>query len=192
MFTDRYTPYAMKIRRMAFRQGLPVGAADLIKDGQKIGLVRLDVEDRSTVVLYEFTTVRSEYEFFRHLAQLPRTFFDEALADTESAVGLYFIELFDAEHHDQALIKMCRQKTCFRLRGDLPDAWREADERFTADVASRLRHHYGDALELIANEQFGAGAKRGPGRRRAAVGEAKNPVNNGGVSWRGPFRGSLQ
>lgn len=192
MFTERYTPYAMHIRRLAFQRGLPVGAADLLRDGLKIGAVRLNVQDKSPLVLYEFATIRGEYVFRQHLAQLPRTFFDEALADTDSAIGLYFIDLFDAEHHDQTLRKMCRQKTCFRLHGDLPDAWREADERFTTQIADRLRDHYGSALELIANERLGACTKRTPTTSGIRNAGEKNSANNKGVSGRVLGRGSLQ
>ena len=154
MSISRFAPYAVNILRVHFRAGLPWVATELLKDGQKIGNVRLEAEDGRTVVLYEFDSVRNEYEFRRHLSELPQSFFEELPADTTSAIGLYFIELIDAWHLQKSLEKLCSKHVVFRLKGDMQDCWRTSNKPWSPDVAKELRAEFGSAIDVVANEML--------------------------------------
>ncbi len=151
VFVDRFAPYAVNILRIHFREDLPWAATELLKDGEKIGNVRLEAENGRTVVLYEFDTVRADFEFRSHLSRLSPTFLDEMPADEESFMGLFFIGLVDAWHLHTTLTKMCEHHTCFRLTGDVADTWRVADKPYSPSVADELKDMYGNGLEAVAN-----------------------------------------
>ena len=160
MSVTRFAPYAVNILRVHFRAGLPWVATELLKDGQKIGNVRLEAEDGRTVVLYEFDSVRNEYEFRRHLSELPQSFFEELPADTTSAIGLYFIELIDAWHLHKTLEKLCSKHAVFRLKGDIHDGWRTSTKPWSPDVAKELRAELGPAIDVVANEMLDLEAEK--------------------------------
>jgi len=156
VFVDRFAPYAVNILRIHFREDLPWAATELLKDGEKIGNVRLEAENGRTVVLYEFDTVRADFEFRTHLSRLSATFLDEMPADEESFMGLFFIGLVDAWHLHTTLTKMCERHTCFRLTGDVADTWRVADQPYSQAVADNLKEMYGSGLEVVANAMLAA------------------------------------
>lgn len=186
MSVTRFAPYAVNILRVHFRAGLPWVATELLKDGQKIGNVRLEAEDGRTIVLYEFDSVRNEYEFRRHLSELPQSFFEELPADTTSAIGLYFIELIDAWHLRKTLEKLCSKHAVFRLKGDIHDGWRTSTKPWSPDVAKEIRAELGSAVDVVANEMLELEAERVAGlagnrpvRTRRARAAANTPETAG-------------
>lgn len=58
------------------------------------------------------------------------------------------------------LTRLGKKETLFRLVGDAPQSWRTVKHVFDARVKKYLNTKYGDRLEIIANEDFQAAAKR--------------------------------
>lgn len=58
------------------------------------------------------------------------------------------------------LTRLGKKETLFRLVGDAPTSWRTVKHVFDPSVKKYLVTKYGTQLEIIANEDFQAAAKR--------------------------------
>jgi hypothetical protein len=144
MMSSQHPNYGLRrIRtRVSERTGNAEGSASLILNERTIAKVLLkngEVE---------------EYQYLRHMAQLPSNAFDEPAADRATRAALFIIELFDRGHENEWLKKRCRQGTVFRLNGDPQDEWRLLNTHFTKAVGMQLRADVGPQLEQIANEDL--------------------------------------
>jgi hypothetical protein len=152
MHAARFAPYQAKNIRHSHRAHTPGMRADIYRNGALVA--RVSIPDNDSAVEHQFVGEAERYTYDRDLAVLEPDFFEEALADVDTLRAWFLVQLLKATHLDNQLRVLCQSGTVFRLRGDVERAWRVAGELHSEAPAARIRAHFGDAVEVIANEEL--------------------------------------
>lgn len=152
MHAVRFAPYQARNIRHSHRAHTPGTRADILRNG--VLVARVSIPDNDSAVEHEFVGEAERYTYDRDLAALDPDFFEESLADVDTLRAWFLVQLLKATHQDDQLRVLCESGTVFRLRGDVERAWRIASGAHSEASVARLRAHFGDALEVIANEEL--------------------------------------
>ena len=81
----------------------------------------------------------------------------------DADLGSLIADLIAKHDEEKALRRWCKDKVCFRLKGDQKNSWRQIKAPWTKAILKILREQNGDKIDRIANlELFGEPTEPGP------------------------------